>query len=675
MKNMKVVCRIVFLGLITVFVAGSQAEAQRSRSAPPENIVGRDLEQVKQLYQRAIRGGDLSFTIHYAEALFFAGIFGEAVDMYRQADSLELITTDHQKRNYVHAALRAGRESPYMQDTGYFSREWEMQAEIRPFCSNSPNEDFAPFYWNDILFVTSSRDVTTSRRYDFTNKPFLNVHAFISNCISIGIPPILPEDINTDMHDGPIAISRDGGMVIVTRNYRRPNEQGFYNLYLDHYVRKQDTWVKEKMFPHVSADYSVQHPFYSDHDSTLYFSSNIPGGFGGFDLYSSKWDGQSWSQPENLGEEINSVYDEVFPAFSPQGMLMYSTNHIETNGGMDLVLFHQGNRYLLPEPFNTMYDDFAITFKSETAGYFTSNRDRTTFNDDIFSFDVAVFAPPLFTFLLEVVDEQTGEPIDGVEARFFSIAAQRQGMARTDSVGMVFLHQGADQLHEYSLELTHPMYERKATFSADFRERNGQFVMTLHMARVQEPVRPDDMFSRGFFVVYFDNDQPDPRSNRPSTNLSYEETFRSYLLRKPDFYQQSANSASELDAFFTNVEKGMDQLRQLAAYLLEELTRGANYTVVFTSHASPLASGEYNMILSQRRFVSVMNFLRNYRGGALTPFLDSGALSYENNPFGSTQAIGRVSDSREDPARSVYSVSASRERRVTVSWRRHNEAP
>lgn len=671
---MRTVCRIVAIGLMMIVLSAVTAEAQRSKSPPPENIVGMDLEKVKQIYQRAINGGNVSYTVHYAEALYFAGMFNEAVSIYERADSLDLIVSDHQKRNYVHAALRSGRESPYVQDTDYFSREWDMKADIRPFCSNSPNEDFAPYYWNDILFVTSSRDMSASGRYDFTNKPFLNVHAFISNCISIGIPPILPQDINTVMHDGPVAISHDGSLVVVTRNYKNPTERGVYNLYLDFYQRLDDKWTRQKMFPHIGADCSVQHPFYTDHDSTLYFSSNIPDGFGGFDLYTSKWDGQSWGKPVNMGPEINSIYDEVFPSFTPQGHLIYASNHIETNGGMDLVLFHQNNRYLLPEPFNTIYDDFSITFRNETAGYFTSNRDRSNFNDDIFSFEVTVFAPPLFDYLVEVLDEHTGEPIEGVEVKYLSIGAQAQGMLSTPENGMALLRKGSDELHAFSFELSHPEYERKTVFSSDFEDREGSFVMTMQMSRLQKQVVEEDVLARGFFMVYFDNDQPDPRSNHPATDLSYEETYHAYMLRKPDFYQYSANTDAELDAFFEHVSQGMEQLHTFADHLLAELGRGRQYTIIFTSHASPLASGDYNMTLSQRRFVSVMNFLRQWQGGVLAAYIDSGALNYTNNPFGSVQATGRVSDNREDPSRSVFGVAASRERRVTITWRSSNES-
>ena len=143
------------------------------------------------------------------------------------------------------------------------------------------------------------------------------------------------------------------------------------------------------------------------------------------------------------------------------------------------------------------------------------------------------------------------------------------------------------------------------------------------------------------------------------------------MLRKDDYFQNSVSSREELDAFFGDVEKGMEQLQWLVSYLKEELAQSRNYTIIFTSHASPLATSEYNMRLSQRRFASVENYIQSWSAGELLQFIEQGKLSYENNPFGDRQAKPNVSADRRDPARSIYSVEAARERRVTISWRRN----
>jgi hypothetical protein len=653
--------------LILVALCSSPTVNAQYRTAT-DNIIGMDLEQVEKEYLRALNRGDSTYTIHYAEALFIQSEFEKAFEMYQRADALGQIETIYQKRDYQHTAKRLGEQSPYMQHTGYFSNNWDMKASISAFCSNSAMEDFSPFYWKDLLFITSSRDMS-GREYEFTRNPFLNVHTFIHDCISTTIPDALPEGLNTPNHDGPLAISEDGNLLIITRNHTTLSSEGIFNLYLDYYIKTNNTWDKGQKFPLHNTEFSVQHPFYCNKDSLLYFSSNVEGGQGGFDLYKSKWNGQRWSEPENLGQEINSPYDEVFPAMSPWGDLIYASNHIETTGGLDLVVFRDGERHLFPEPFNTVHDDFSITFKNEASGYFASNRDVQGFTDDIYVFNILGPFWPRYDFYVEVLDDETGEPLENVLTIF--AAEPAEGELLTSEQGQGFLHTGDLIFFNYHFQLSKEGYQDKDVDSNNFVERDDRFILTLRMKKIVDPIQ-EETLAQGYFEVFFDNDRPDPRSTNPTTNLTYQQTFHSYMLRKDDYYRNSVNRLEELDAFFLDVEKGMEQLQWLVRYLKEEMDQGRDYTIIFTSHASPLATSEYNLILSKRRFASVENFIQSWSARELARFIDEGKLSYENNPFGDQQARPGVSDDRGDLARSVYSVEAARERKVTVSWRRND---
>ncbi len=655
--------------ILILFAVSFTPSAKAQYRTATDNIIGMDLEQVERMYRRALNRGDSTYTIHYAEALFIRSEFEKAFEMYQRADALEQIETIYQKRDYQHTALRIGKQSPYAQHTGYFSDNWDMQAEVSPFCSNSPQEDFAPFFWKDLLFITSSREAS-GRKYDFTKNPFLNVHTFIHDCISTDMPDALPEGLNTLNHDGPLAISEDGNLLIITRNHTTLSSEGIYNLYLDYYVRSNNRWSKGQKFPLFDTEFSVQHPFYCNKDSLLYFSSNVEGGQGGFDLYKSKWNGQRWSEPENLGPEINSPYDEVFPAMTPWADLIYASNHIETTGGLDLVLFRDGERHLFPEPFNTVHDDFSITFKNETSGYFASNRDVQGFTDDIYVFDIIGPFWPEYNFYVEVLDKQTREPLENVLVVFSAEPAQ--GELLTSEQGQGFLHTGGRRFFEYSFQLSKEGYQDKEAVADNFVERDDDFILTLLMEKVVDPIE-EETLAQGYFEVYFDNDRPDPRSTNPTTRLTYQQTFHTYMLRKDDYYRNSASSTEEMDAFFQDVEKGMEQLQWLARYLKEEMEQCRDYTIIFTSHASPLASSEYNLTLSKRRFASVENYIQSWSAGALFQFIEQGKLSYENNPFGDQLARPNVSADRRDQARSIYSVEAATERRVTISWRRNDQ--
>jgi hypothetical protein len=231
----------------------------------------------------------------------------------------------------------------------------------------------------------------------------------------------LPKSINTAVHDGPIAIAKDTSLIVLSRNYSKANAAGIQNLYLCYFKRNAvGSWTKAKKMSFCNPSYSYQHPYFNEAEKTLYFASDMPGGQGGYDLYKTKWDGTQWSNPVNLGDEINTEYDEVFPSFTPDNELLYSSNHIETTGGLDIVLFSNGTRYLLNEPFNTIYDDFGVSFKSKNEGFFSSNRFSNKFDDNIYHFNLS--KPAKQSLFAKVYDKETGVELDNSQINFSNIS-------------------------------------------------------------------------------------------------------------------------------------------------------------------------------------------------------------------------------------------------------------
>lgn len=655
--------------LAVLVVSGFGFEASGQRHSLPHNLVGEDLQEVQKQYLKEINKGVDSLLIPYAEALYYDGQTALSYEMYQRADSLDLPFTNLQKRNFSHASRRLGKSSPYDQNTGYFSHEWQARAEVRKTGSNSPQEDFAPYIWRDKLFVTSSR-IETNRRsqetYLFTKLPFVKVHAFDTLYKTTVNIDFLPESINSGFHNGPMAISQDTSLVVITRNYESPNENRLQNLYLEYYVKEEGVWSEAMPFPENEKTHSLQHPFYVDTTKTLYFSSDKPGGYGGFDLYKTVWDGEDWGASENLGPEINSPYDEVFPSFEPDGHLVYGSNHIETTGGLDLVLFKDNTRYLFPEPFNTVYDDLTISYLTDSSGYFSSNRNQLPFNDDIYAFSTT----PL-PFLVRVVDSESNALISGVHVDFTADEPALEGRLITSANGEGLFHEGYEGPFEIDLKLTKEGYHPKEISSDNFISEDNRWVLTVKLDPIPIEVTIDQLIPESYFVVYFDNDEPDPDSWSPETEQSYDETYIAYKERWPEYFDQGISSREDLEAFFSEVEKGMYYLELMIEFLEKEFEQGREYVIEFTSHASPLARDEYNMILSRRRFSAVENYLRKWEGGTLVLYINQHLLNYDNSAYGSSMASPDVPSDRQNPA-SIYSVEAAKERRVTVAWRRIN---
>ena len=374
--------------ICSIFLLISKSNAQQGKKN--EEIDWQyDLKKAEKFFKNYYSSNQDSLTLKFADLVFAQGKYQEAFDAYKKADSLKMEFDIKRKSNYSHAANILKLKSPYFQQTNYFKIAASWDVSISSYSTNSSNEDMAPFCWNGNLFLTSSRFNVKNKiklGYDFNELPFLDIYGFAADGSELNLNKILPKAINTDRHDGPIAISKDTTLLIINRNFLDPNKKGVFNLYFEYYVRNKKGWSAARKFYYTNLDYSVQHPYFDDKTKTLYFSSNMFGGFGGFDIYTIQWNGMHWEGLKNLGPEINTNYDEVFPNLDLDGNLVYATNHMETYGGIDLVLYRNGIRYLLPSPINSEFDDFGLTFENNNDGYFTSNRSNQLFNDQIYKF-------------------------------------------------------------------------------------------------------------------------------------------------------------------------------------------------------------------------------------------------------------------------------------------------
>jgi outer membrane protein OmpA-like peptidoglycan-associated protein/tetratricopeptide (TPR) repeat protein len=144
-----------------------------------------------------------------------------------------------------------------------------------------------------------------------------------------------------------------------------------------------------------SKEYSCMHPAISQSGHTCYFSSDMPGGFGGFDLYKIEKQNNTWSAPVNLGEFINTAGDEMYPYEYHDSVLYFSSNGLPGYGGADIFKTAVFNKSAQPSvnvgmPANSSGDDFGINFTSAHAGYFFSNRSSLPGTDGLFTFDFPV---------------------------------------------------------------------------------------------------------------------------------------------------------------------------------------------------------------------------------------------------------------------------------------------
>jgi outer membrane protein OmpA-like peptidoglycan-associated protein/tetratricopeptide (TPR) repeat protein len=270
--------------------------------------------------------------------------------------------------------------------------------ESPPF--NSIYSDFAPIYYKGKLIFSSGRQSKDYRddTYDWNGEYFLDLFLYDENRDVNNQVVRFGNSIGSKFHEGAISFSADYKKFFFTRsNYYKGklkrDSKGANNLKIFIAEEINGHWKVNAEFPYNSDDYSVGHPSLSHDGKVLYFVSNMPGGFGGTDIYKCSFIDGEWSRPKNLGDRVNTKGDEMFPYFNSRNSLFFSSNGRAGKGGLDLYVvntdggdFEAGH---LGSPLNSSGDDFSLVMHNEgRVGYFASNRSGGVGEDDIYSFKI-----------------------------------------------------------------------------------------------------------------------------------------------------------------------------------------------------------------------------------------------------------------------------------------------
>jgi len=348
---------------------------------------------------------------------------------------------------------------------------------------NSEKLDFSPTFYKDGLVFTSTRNQSqklTTRKDLWTNDNFMDLYfAEVDETDQISGLGHLFKDVNMKYHDGTATFTEDENIMYFARSNskggkRKKDKEGITRLKIFEARSDQKGWGDAKELSFNDDDFDTCHPTLSADGNTLYFSSGRPGGFGGMDLYQSRKMGNGWSTPENLGSEINTEGNEIFPFIHEDGTLYFASNGLPGIGGLDVfaVLEIQDENFEktwsnpnnLGKPINTKKDDFGLIVDvSGTKGYFTSNRNGGKGLDDIYSFlckkgiknvGKSIAESTLVTTTISVCDEETGEMLSDVNINVISngIKSNSTG-ANWDNEFMVQLKPLDKSREKYSLNL------------------------------------------------------------------------------------------------------------------------------------------------------------------------------------------------------------------------------
>jgi len=263
---------------------------------------------------------------------------------------------------------------------------------------NTDAQDFGTsFYKNQIVFASSRTTKTFPKKSYRNNKAYLNIYVADVSKNQLTNAVAFDKDLNGKMNEGPASFSRNGAVMAYSKNnYNLEKRELIVNVEIYFRTFTDNKWSEPIAFNYNNKEYSVGHPSLTENGNTMYFSSDMPGGSGGADIYSSsKGVNGIWSQPKNLGTSINTEGDEVFPFFEENSNTLYlaSDGHFGL-GGLDIFSSDKiGSFYSktnnMGAPFNSASDDFAAIFDSlNHKGYFSSNRPGGKGDDDIYTIEI-----------------------------------------------------------------------------------------------------------------------------------------------------------------------------------------------------------------------------------------------------------------------------------------------
>ncbi|SNR15015.1 OmpA family protein [Tenacibaculum jejuense] len=402
-----------------------------------------------------------------------------------------------------------------------YSNRKKTFVNVKNLSTNTKYSDFGGFIYGDKLYFASTKPEGTKydkKIYKWNDQPFLNIYTAdeeignveqglqVSNATRFS-------DVNTRYHESNAILTSDGNTLYFTRdNYDGDKLRGDDDKVTHLKIYKAENidgeWKNLEELPFNSDLYSCGHPALSPDGKTLYFVSDMPGGYGATDIYSVKIrnDG-TYGSPVNLGRPINTESREMFPYVDNENTIYFASDGHLGLGALDVFESKiSDNKFTAPvnlgSPVNSPLDDFSFVISEDKSyGYFSSNRTGGKGDDDIYSFVIYRCKEDITGV---VTDSRTGVPISGATVRLINEKGEPISKQVTIADGRYTFKDIACE-NNYTVTASKDDYrnDKKDTATEDIDKKTIQADLVLESLIVETPKEQPQIVIN---PIYFDFD-------------------------------------------------------------------------------------------------------------------------------------------------------------------------